>query len=96
MRPSVFCDGKSERFTAFNAVAVDSGDVRVGSINLDRVGQQAIRRGTFRSVKELVDKIDRYVQSSKAHAQPFVWTASADSILAKVQRLCERISGTEH
>jgi len=48
VRPSVFCDGKSERFTAFNAVAVDSGDVRVGSINLDRVGQQAIRRGTSR------------------------------------------------
>jgi putative transposase len=58
--------------------------------------QQAIRRGTFRSVKELVEKIDHYVQSSNAHAQPFVWTATADSILAKVQRLCERISGTEH
>jgi len=62
----------------------------------NRITQQAIRRGTFRSVKELVDKIDRYVQSSNAHAQPFVWTATADSILAKVQRLCERISGTEH
>lgn len=62
----------------------------------NRITQQAIRRGTFRSVKELVEKIDRYVQSSNAHAQPFVWTATADSILAKVQRLCERISGTEH
>jgi hypothetical protein len=29
-------------------------------------------------------------------AQPFVWTATADSIFAKVQRLCERISGTGH
>ena len=62
----------------------------------NRITQQAIRRGTFRSVKELVEKIDRYVQSSNAHAQPFVWTATADSILSKVQRLCERISGTEH
>jgi len=62
----------------------------------NRITQQAIRRGTFRSVKELVEKIDSYVQSSNAHAQPFVWTATADSILAKVQRLCERISGTEH
>jgi putative transposase len=62
----------------------------------NRITQQAIRRGTFRSVKELVEKIDRYVQSSNAHAQPFAWTATADSILAKVQRLCERISGTEH
>jgi putative transposase len=62
----------------------------------NRITQQAIRRGTFRSVKELVEKINRYVESSNAHAQPFVWTATADSILAKVQRLCERISGTEH
>jgi len=62
----------------------------------NRITQQAIRRGTFRSVKELIEKIDRYVQGSNAHAQPFIWTATADSILAKVQRLCERISGTEH
>ncbi len=29
-------------------------------------------------------------------ARPFVWTATADSIFAKFQRLCERISGTGH
>src|SRR5215471_19093663 len=62
----------------------------------NRITQQAIRRGTFRSVRELVEKIDQYVQTFNRHAQPFVWTATADSIFAKVQRLCERISGTEH
>jgi len=62
----------------------------------NRITQQAIRRGTFRSVKELIEKIDQYVQNSNSHAQPFAWTATADSILAKVQRLCERISGTVH
>ena len=60
----------------------------------NRITQRAIRRGTFRSVKELVAKIDAFVQSSNASARPFVWTATADSIFAKVQRLCERISGT--
>jgi len=62
----------------------------------NRITQQAIRRGTFRNVKELVAKIDAFVQTSNATARPFVWTATADSILAKVQRLCERISGTAH
>ena len=62
----------------------------------NRITQQAIRRGTFRSVKELVEKIDQYVRASNTYAQPFVWTATADSIFAKVQRLCERISGTAH
>lgn len=62
----------------------------------NRITQQAIRRGTFRSVKELVQKIDQFVQSSNVKARPFVWTATADSIFAKVERLCERISGTGH
>ncbi len=62
----------------------------------NRITQQAIRRGTFRSVKELVEKIDQYVKTSNNPAQPFVWTATADSIFAKVRRLCERISGTAH
>ena len=62
----------------------------------NRITQQAIRRGTFRSVRELVEKIDGFVHSSNASARPFVWTATADSILAKIQRLCERISGTVH
>jgi putative transposase len=61
-----------------------------------RITQQAIRRGTFRSVKELVAKIDSFVQTSSAQARPFVWTATADSIFGKLQRLCERISGTQH
>jgi transposase len=59
-----------------------------------RITQQAIRRGTFRSVKELVEKIAQYAQNSNRQAQPFVWTATADSLFAKIQRLCERISGT--
>lgn len=62
----------------------------------NRITQQAIRRGTFRSVKELVQKIDAFVRSSNATASPFVWTATADSIFAKLQRLCEGISGTAH
>ena len=49
------------------------------------ITQQAIRRGTFSSVKELVAKIDHYVQNSNRHAQPFVWTATAESIFAKVE-----------
>jgi hypothetical protein len=59
-----------------------------------RITQQAIRRGTFSSVKDLVEKIDHYVKNSNRHAQPFVWTATADSIFAQVERPCARIYGT--
>lgn len=60
------------------------------------ITQRVIRRGTFRSVKHLVLKIDDFVQHYNAHATPFVWTATADSILQKLQRLCEYISDTGH
>ena len=58
------------------------------------ITQQAIRRGTFRSVKELIAKIERYVQNYNTNPHPFAWSATADSILAKIERLCQYISGT--
>jgi putative transposase len=60
------------------------------------ITQKAIRRGTFKSVKDLVAKIDHFVQHYNPTAKPFVWTATADSILAKIQRLCLAISETRH
>ena len=60
------------------------------------ITQRAIRRGSFRSVKELVEKIDHFVQHYNRSSRPFAWTATADSILGKIARLCSRISGTLH
>ena len=60
------------------------------------ITRRAIRRGTFRSVKHLVATIDLFVRRYHAKAQPFIWTATADSILEKLRRLCERISGTRY
>jgi transposase len=57
---------------------------------------QAIRRGSFRSVPELVGKIDHFVTHYNRTCRPFTWTATADSILAKLERLTTRISGTRH
>ncbi|WP_454737662.1 IS630 family transposase [Cupriavidus necator] len=57
---------------------------------------KAIRRGSFTSVKELVQKIYHFVAHYNQNCKPFNWTATADSILAKLNRLCERISGTGH
>ena len=53
-------------------------------------------RGTFSSVKHLNAKIDHFVQYYKPGAESFVWTATADSIIAKLERLCELISGIGH
>ena len=60
------------------------------------ITQRAIRRGTFRSVKALIAKIEQFVSQYNRVSHPFVWTANADSILEKVRRLCQRISETGH
>jgi transposase len=60
------------------------------------ITQRAIRRGSFRKVRELVERIERFVKSYNETARPFRWTATADSILAKLERLTKRISGTAH
>jgi transposase len=60
------------------------------------ITQQAIRRGSFRNVRQLIASIERYTEQYNQHKRPFVWTATADSILQKVARLCKVISGTEH
>lgn len=60
------------------------------------ITQQAIRRGSFSSVKELITKIQSFVDHYNRRASPFVWTATAESILAKLERLASYISGTPH
>ena len=58
------------------------------------ITQKAIRRGTFKSVKDLVSKIEHFVGVYNKNTKPFVWTATADSILEKIKRLCQSISET--
>jgi len=60
------------------------------------ITDKAIRRGSFTSVKQLVQRIDHFVNSHNRNCKPFRWTATADSILEKLHRLCSRISGTGH
>jgi transposase len=60
------------------------------------ITQQAIRRGSFRSVRDLIRKIDAFVAHYNTSSRPFVWTATADSILEKLKRLCKVINGTSH
>lgn len=51
--------------------------------NLD---DKAVRRGVFKSVPDLIAAIEEYLQANNNDPKPFVWTATAADILAKVQR----------
>jgi len=54
-----------------------------------------IRRGVFHSVEDLVVAIDTYLRETNKNPKPFVWTASVETILAKIAR-CKAIFETLH
>jgi len=45
-----------------------------------------LRRGIFPSVPDLIASIETYLAATNDNPQPYVWTATAESILSKVQR----------
>jgi len=59
------------------------------------ITQRAIRRGSFSSVSDLRRQIERFVAHWNQHPKPFV-CATAESILAKIERLGKVICGTQH
>lgn len=47
---------------------------------------KALRHGVFHSVPDLIAKIEVYLNAHNDDPKPFIWTATADDILAKVAR----------
>lgn len=58
--------------------------------------EKQLRRGVHRSTRELELAIRRYIDLGNTHPQPFIWTKTADEILASVARYCQRISNSGH
>jgi transposase len=50
--------------------------------------EKQIRRGVHRSTAELEAAITAYIEAVNADPKPFVWTKSADDILASIKRFC--------
>lgn len=58
------------------------------------LSEKQIKRGTHRSTRELKRAIRQFLTANNEHPKPFVWTKTADQILASLARFCNRISGT--
>ena len=54
-----------------------------------------LKRLAVNSVNQLIDTITRYIDRRNEHPQPFVWTASAKSIIAKINKAKETLA-TQH
>lgn len=51
-----------------------------------------VRKGSFRSTRQLENAVRDYIADSNAEPRPFVWTKTAGDILDSIKRLCLRIS----
>ena len=57
---------------------------------------QRLRNGVFRSVPELTHAIKEYIAVHNQKPKPFVWTAKANDILAKVIRANRNLSSKQN
>lgn len=60
------------------------------------ITEKQIRRGVHRSTCELETAIYRYIEHRNQSPKPFVWTKTADQILASIARFCERTLDSGH
>ena len=55
-----------------------------------KLTNDALRRGSHLDVTELRGAIEAYIAETNDEPKPFVWTKSADEIIASVARFCAR------
>jgi transposase len=55
-----------------------------------------LRRGTHRSVAELEQAIQSWIEGWNQNPRPFMWTKTADQILDTIATYCQRINASGH
>jgi transposase len=60
------------------------------------ITRQAIRRGTFTCVNDLIETIRRFIEAYNDRCEPFTWTKTAVEILEYATPHRPRISFTRH
>jgi transposase len=60
------------------------------------LSRRRLERGAFTSTTDLEAAITAYIAETNADPKPFVWTKTADDILASVARFCLRTSNSDH
>jgi transposase len=59
------------------------------------LARRRLMRGVFTSIAALEAAIHAYIDQTNAEPKPFVWTKTADAILASIGRFCQRTSNSD-
>jgi transposase len=60
------------------------------------LSNRRIRRGSFRSTRQLEAAVEEYLATNNTSPVPFVWTKAAADILQSVRRFCLQTSDSDH
>ena len=60
------------------------------------ITERCVRRGSHTAVHTLEKAMLDYLDNRNQDPKPFIWTASADLVLGKVQRLSKRFYNSGH
>jgi transposase len=60
------------------------------------LSRRRLERGAFTGTQDLEAAILAYIAETNAHPKPFMWTKTADDILASVARFCQRTCNSGH
>ena len=60
------------------------------------ITRQAIRRGSFRSVRGLTAALGAFIYACNDRCQSFTWAKDADQLLAKIKPRRQRTNATRH
>jgi transposase len=58
--------------------------------------EKQLRRGVFRSTRELEEAIMRYLEITNGSSKPFIWTKTPEHIFQAIARFCTRIVESGH
>src|SRR4029077_12528927 len=70
----------------FHFTPTSASWLNAGENFFSKMTRQRIRRGAFRSIVDLQTAINAYLAEHNASPKPFLWTKSAEAIMAKLQR----------
>ena len=60
------------------------------------LSRRRLARGAFAGIDHLAAAISAHIAETNAAPKPFIWTKTADDILASVARFCQRTSNSGH
>jgi transposase len=60
------------------------------------LARRQLQRGVFETTADLGRAIHAYIDRTNTEPKPFVWTKSADGILASVRRFCRQTYNSDH